>query len=68
MTESPFYIYLDNEVAQVHEEIAYHQGPDGRHYVELSEPILSFSLDDTGTRSRESYARLCEWLATARGE
>ena len=68
MAESPLYIFMDENLVQVHKEVTYHQASDGRFYVELSDPILTVNRDDTEPRSRESYARLCEWLATAREE
>lgn len=67
MSDSPIYIYVDSNTVEVHEEESYHQGIDGRTYVELRNPLLSIS-SDSPERLREFAARLYEWLATAREE
>lgn len=67
MTDSGIYIYFDNEVIEAHEEIAYHQASDGRHYVELTDPIVSVNLADSPEPWQEFFARLDEWQATAGG-
>lgn len=49
MDKSPIYIYVDHLTIEVHKEMAYHQTEDGRHFVELSEPIRLFSLEQLET-------------------
>lgn len=64
---SPVYVYIDEEVLEVHEQRRYHK--DGSaYYVELEEPILSLPTGDTGEQLRESLAKLGEWLAKRREE
>ena len=67
MSKSPLYIYMDEMVVEVHKEGAYHQTSDGKHFVELGEPVVSISRDDTIETLPELFARLGEWQAIAYG-
>lgn len=46
MDKSPLYVYIDSKTIEVHKEVAYHQGGDGRHYVELTDPERVFSFEE----------------------
>lgn len=46
MDKSGIYVYIDKQTIEVHKEEAYHQGGDGRHYVELTDPIRLYNLSE----------------------
>lgn len=65
MSNAPIYIFFDGTEFVIHKERTYHQTPDGRFLVELSDPIATL---DTSSLSRESVARFQRYLATGREE
>lgn len=65
MSNAPIYIFFDGTEFVIHKEETYHQTPDGRFFVELTEPIATLG---TSSLSPESVARFQRYLATAREE